>query len=113
MESIAREIVAPLAERFDEYMKSSEENRRVLTALVTRLTTVVAGDKEFRQRGLVDTVDDHTVAIAELKSLVAEAQNQQIAAKAEIKGAVRATMVIGGVIITVVQLFIQIYFARG
>lgn len=102
MESIVREMVDPVNSRFDEFIKSEGESRRILTALVTRLTTVVAGDKEFKQRGLIDTVEDHDKAI--------EAFTAQ---QTETKGAVRATMVIGGGVITILQLLIQIYFARG
>lgn len=102
VESIVRESVAPVNERFEKFIESEKESRRVLTALVTRLTTVVAGDKEFKQRGLVDTVEDHEKAIEAFTSK-----------QTETRGAVRATMVIGGTVITLIQLVIQIYFARG
>jgi hypothetical protein len=91
--------VAPTTARVDSFIEEEKESRRVMSTLLTRLTTVIAGDKEFKQLGLVDRVEEHQKIIDSFTT-----------SKTEIKGAMRVTMFFGGVIITLINILVQIYF---
>lgn len=98
MRQIADEAVKTVNDRMDKFIASEAESRRVMSNLLDRLTAVVAGDKEFSQPGLVQTVGEHTKAIADIQKI-----------KTEATASVRAVLFIGGGIITIINLVIRFY----
>lgn len=97
IEEIVGDAVAPVSKRVDEFIESEKESRRVMATLVTRLTTVIAGDREFKQLGLVDTVASHEKAIADFTT-----------SQTEVKAYIRSAVFIGGGLATVLNVAIQI-----
>lgn len=104
--AIVEATVAPVNARVAAFIDAEKESRRVMGTLLARLTTVVAGDKEFKQPGLVDTVANH-------QRIIDSFTTTQTEAKAEIKGAVKVTMFLGGVAITLINIFVQVYFGHA
>lgn len=90
--------VAPVAKRVDDFIETEKESRRVMATLVTRLTTVIAGDKEFKQLGLVDTVASHEKALLDIATT-----------QAEVKASIKTVMIIGGAIVTLINVGVQLY----
>jgi hypothetical protein len=101
--ALIKETLAPVSARFDAYLETEKEGRRVINSLLARLTAVVAGDKEFNQPGLTDKVANHEKEIAAFRTI-----------QTETKGMVRGIVVLGGLFFTLVNLALQVYFAsRG
>lgn len=52
------ERVGPVETALQEFIASEKDGRQVMTNLLTRLSIIVAGDKEFGQVGLTQRVSD-------------------------------------------------------
>lgn len=100
MDESAHSTVAQL---IDARLGPLEEGQRNTTKVLDRLVRVVIGDPEYKQEGLVDKVKRHDDTIAGWREELSET-----------KGAVKASIWLGGTIFTVLNAGIQIWFAaRG
>lgn len=89
--------VAPIERALEDFMTSEKEGRQVMTNLLTRLSLIVAGDKEFDQLGLT-----HRVAVLEAF------KNEQKALTNKGEGAARAAVWIIGGLFTLLNVCIQV-----
>jgi hypothetical protein len=91
MEQIIDVRVAPL-----------EKGQRETVAILTRFERVLIGDVAYKQEGMVDKVQRHDAVIDGWKEEMSQT-----------RGMVKATMMIGGIIITLVQIGVQVWFAKN
>lgn len=91
------ERIKPLESRVEKFLTSQEESRRVMERVLSRLTSVIAGDQEFGTEGLVGRVDAHEKYVNAAKE-----------ERSEIKGMIRSTLFIGGAVIVGINLIIGV-----
>lgn len=89
--------IKPLEMRMEKFLDSQEERQRVMESVLSRLTTVISGDKEFGTIGLRARVDAHD-------EFVESAERNQ----AETNGMIKSTLFFGGAVITIVNVVIQL-----
>lgn len=91
------ERVTPLEQALEDFIKSEKEGRLAMTSLITRLTVIVAGDKEFEQPGLIQKIQGLEAFKAQQQALVHQGQ-----------GFSKATVLIIGGLFTLLNLAIQV-----